>query len=431
MSYAKYDLISASDAENIFGKKLFYRQKIYRFEKANKIKGFLFRGQTLFLGSQILKAVIIDLADKIESRYPGIKDGQFQIAYNDKTKTMTIDGLHGSGITIDTDTENEEDTLYKAGLIVEGYQQDIDSVLDDTTSLVQEQPIQDELLATVLPEELLWVKLTVKEIEDVEVRSMVLVSLSTVAQYVGVESYKFTDWLRNGPYAAHILSIHHKQIHDPGKPGAWKKGVTPGYTSFIPFELLPEVLVAFRNSRLSVGYPARAEQLYQLASNTLRVVGLAVSGNKEEAAVALAEVGEGLGLDVADQIIGVMKQYATREYQVQTQKEFSSKVKQLKGDYAVVTGTLTLGITKKTAGQWRLEGNKQGLPKSKTTSAREVMRRISPGDGVGMTFGERHFIKQPNTDEAIRTGKEGKNFYERLKRVGLLDDVSPKKGLDS
>jgi hypothetical protein len=59
------------------------------------------------------------------------------------------------------------------------------------------------------------------------------------------------------------------------------------------------------------------------------------------------------------------------------------------------------------------------------------MRKISPGDGVGMTFGERHFIKQQDTTEAIRTGKEGKNFYERLKIVGLLDDITPSAELNA
>ena len=50
------------------------------------------------------------------------------------------------------------------------------------------------------------------------------------------------------------------------------------------------------------------------------------------------------------------------------------------------------------------------------------MRQVSPGDGVGMVFGEKHYIKEPKVNEAIKTGKQGKSFYERLKKVGLLEN---------
>ena len=50
-----------------------------------------------------------------------------------------------------------------------------------------------------------------------------------------------------------------------------------------------------------------------------------------------------------------------------------------------------------------------------------VVNGYTSCDGAGMTFGEKHFIKDPNIEEAVSTGKQGKGFYERLKKVGLLD----------
>lgn len=48
-------------------------------------------------------------------------------------------------------------------------------------------------------------------------------------------------------------------------------------------------------------------------------------------------------------------------------------------------------------------------------------RKFSMSDGVGMTFGEKHFTKEPRVSEAVKTGRQGKAFYERLKKVGLLE----------
>lgn len=54
------------------------------------------------------------------------------------------------------------------------------------------------------------------------------------------------------------------------------------------------------------------------------------------------------------------------------------------------------------------------------------MRTLHPEDSVCMTFGEKHYIKDPNVREAVKTGKQGKEFYLRLKHVGLLDDSKKK-----
>jgi hypothetical protein len=161
--------------------------------------------------------------------------------------------------------------------------------------------------------------------------------------------------------------------------------------------------------------------LYSLAKTTLEAVGIAISGDKDKAAEELARVGQGLGLTAADQIIGVFKQYESRDFQVQTTKLFASKVKSLKMNYATTIGTLTLGITSKYPSQWQSLGASRRLPKTITSSGREVMRQLSPGDSVGMAFGEKHFINDPKINEAIVTGKQGKDFYERLKKVGLLN----------
>ena len=50
--------------------------------------------------------------------------------------------------------------------------------------------------------------------------------------------------------------------------------------------------------------------------------------SKEGAAAdILAKVGTSLGLTAADQIIALVRQYETKEFQTQTTKEFVSKVK--------------------------------------------------------------------------------------------------------
>ena len=83
---------------------------------------------------------------------------------------------------------------------------------------------------------------------------------------------------------------------------------------------------------------------------------------------------------------------------------------------------LTLGITEKTAAQWKAFGASRRLPPKTLTSSREVMRAISPSDSVDMAFGEKHYVKEPKIDEAVKTGKQLKESYKRLKEVGLLDD---------
>lgn len=273
-----------------------------------------------------------------------------------------------------------------------------------------------------LPEEIRWVKIMGNSLNGVEVKSSILISLPSIAMFIGVRTDAFVRWISKSFFVSHILSIHHKKIDAPQICGAWKNGVFTGLTAFIPFELLPEVIVSARQGGLTPDFPEKAQLLYELSKSTLKAVGLAISGNKAKASEELALVGKGLGLNVADQIIGIFKQYETRDYQVLTNKEFNSKVKQQGLNYGVVTGTLTLGITNKTVDDWKSLGKQHKLPAKLRTTSREVMRQLAPSDGVGMVFGEKHYIKEPKIGEAVKTGKQGKSFYERLKKVGLLDD---------
>ena len=242
-----------------------------------------------------------------------------------------------------------------------------------------------------------------------------------MAQFLGIRTDQFIEWVSKTTFAQFVLSAHPRQLYDTEISVSWKKGIIKGHVPLIPFELIPEIIVAFRQSGRGIKYPEKAQLLYEIAKSTLEAVGLAISGDKDKAAEELARVGKGLGLTEAEQIIAIFKQYATREYQVQTTKEFQSKVKRLRLDYALTIGNLTLGITGKYPGHWKWLGERKRLPKKVTSSSREVMRKLSPGDGVGMTFGERHFIKDPVLPEAIETGKKGKEFYERLRKVGLLE----------
>jgi len=243
-----------------------------------------------------------------------------------------------------------------------------------------------------------------------------------VAKFIGIRTDNFVKWLGKSTFLNSVLSCHYKYILGTPNGVPWEKGLVTGLTPFIPFEVLPEIIVSFRQSGLTAGFPEKVELLYELSQTTLKAVGLAISGNKAKASEELALVGKGLGLNVADQIIGIFKQYETRDYQVLTNKEFNSKVKHQGLNYGVVTGTLTLGITNKTVDDWKNLGKQYKLPAKLRTTSREVMRQLAPSDGVGMVFGEKHYIKEPKIREAVKTGKQGKSFYERLKKVGLLDD---------
>jgi hypothetical protein len=97
----------------------------------------------------------------------------------------------------------------------------------------------------------------------------------------------------------------------------------------------------------------------------------------------------------------------------------------VRADYAITTGKITLGVTGRTASDWQALGSSKNLPAKYRTTGREVMRQVSPADSVGLTFAESHYIRVPEVKEAIETGKQGKSFYQRLKDVGLLEDVKP------
>jgi len=426
MDNTPHHLMTAIEAEDLFGVKYFYRQRIYRMAESNKITPFQLRGQTCYLGSHILTAFLKDLEQRISSKYPQIDINALRIFYDVATgKRIVIDGLYGRWITINTDKETEEDLLQKIGNIIEFMQEDNKpEVLDVNKNEEAENNDNKQSLAKVLPEDISWIRVDTGTIEGVEIKSYILISLPSVAQFVGIRTDKLIEWVSKTTFAKYVLSAHSKHFHDPQISVPWKKGVVKGFIPLIPFELLPEIIVTFRQSGRTVEYPAKADLLYNIARSTLEAVGLAISGDKEKAAEELARVGRGLGINVADQIIAIFKQYESRDYQVQTNKEFNSKVKEIGGDYAVVTGQMTVGITSRTAGMWKAFGSSRHLPCKLVKSSRDVMRTLSPADGVGMTFGERHFIKDPNVNEAIQTGKQGKDFYQRLKNVGLLDDKS-------
>lgn len=282
--------------------------------------------------------------------------------------------------------------------------------------------ISDILVVKDLPEEIRWVRTDETTILDIEVKSSILISLPSIAGFIGVRTDNFVKWLDKSTFSTRILSCHYKHIESTPNEVPWRKGLISGLTAFIPFELLPEIIVAIRQSDFAPEFPEKVQMLYELSQTTLKAVGLAMSGDKEKASQELALVGKGLGLNIADQIIGIFKQYETRDYQVLTNKEFNSKVKAQGLDYATVTGTLTFGVTQRTVANWKALGKQKKLPSKLRTTGREVMRQVSPGDGVGMVFGEKHYIKEPKVNEAIKTGKQGKSFYERLKKVGLLEN---------
>ncbi len=410
-------IVTPIEAEKLLGSKYFYRQRIYRLADKNKLSKYDFQGKVCFSISDILKIFLKDLELRIAEKFPELEIENLRIFYDTTTeRRVVVDGIFGSGVFANTDLETEEILLDKIRNIVEVERFKV----KDAPSLGEvSNPTSIE---EILPEEVLWIKVDTGIIEGIEVKSFILVSLPSIAQFLGIRPDQFIEWIRNTTFVDYVLSCHYKHIQATEISVPWKKGVVSGYTSMIPFELVPEIIIAFRQSGRAIAYPEKAEMLYNLTKSTLEAVGLAISGNKSKAAEELAKVGLGLGLDVADQVIAIFKQYESRDYQIRTTKEFSSKVKREGQDYKFVTGILTLGITGKYPTQWKKIGKDHKLPARVNRSSREIMREISPSSGVGMTFGERHYIKEANTDEAVSTGKQGKEFYERLKKVGLLDD---------
>lgn len=430
-----HHLYTALEAEDILGKKYFYRQRIYRLAEDKKIISFnRQQAGVVYLGSHIIQTFLKELNLKIQNKFPEINIESIRIFYDTVSgKRIVIDGLFGRSISINTDEENEEDVIQKINGILDWIKADADITqnVESEPEVIAETELDDPIedtkdskaisLTEVLPEEILWVRVDTATIEDVEIKSYILISLPSIAQFIGMKASNFIRWISGTTFSEYVLSAHAKQIQGTQNRVPWKRGVVAGFVSFIPFELLPEVIVAYKQTNAAPPYPEKADMLYKLAEKTLQAVGIAISGDKEKAAEELAKVGLGLGINAADQIIGVFKQYESREFQIKTTKEFQSKVKEQKMDYAATIGTLTLEITGKWPSQWKTFGVSRQLPKTITDSSREVMRKLSPSNGVGMTFGEKHFTKDANVTEAVKTGRQGKDFYERLKKVGLLD----------
>lgn len=433
----KFRLMTAVEAEDELGGKYFYRQKTYRYHEAKKLHAFDYHGKQCFLPKMLIKPYIEDLKKKLDRQFPELTYSE--VFYDDRTRRMVVDGIFGRYVAVNTDQENEEDLLKKIANLKEWFLEqgeslsDVPEVQSDDKKLVTVSSLEEdenELVAmdtlspaAQFPDGIMFVRVDTPSIEGVEVKSLVLISLPSIAKFIGVKSDAFSEWIGVTTFADFILSIHHKQIHSPEISGLWKKGIQKTLTPFLPLELIPELLIAFRQSGRTPAYPARAEQLYQLASDTLEAVGLAISGDKIKAAKELAKVSEGLGISAADQVIEIFKQYESRPFQVDTNRSFRGKVMNEGRDIKVITGEITIGVTGRWPSQWLADGVKHQLPSKKRASGREVMRTISPADSVGITFSESHYLKDSSDmKEVIKTGQQGKDFYSRLKDVGLLDD---------
>jgi len=433
MSQNPFHLMTAVDAEVELGSKYFYRQRTYRYQKSGKLKSFSFRGQQCFLPHKILEVYINELKSKILSTVPELKDAN--VFYDENTKRMVVDGIGGKYIEVKTDLETEEDLITKLHAVREWLiaadqtsTQHTEEVVDVADALegVDNPVTTTETTPSItgaFPKEIKFIRIQAPQVEGVEVKSFILFSLPSVANFIGVETSQFSEWVQRTTIAEFVVSAHPRQIHGPGISGPFKKGFSKGLTPLVPFELIPEMLVAFRQSNVGVNYPARAEQLYMMAKSTLEALGLAISGNEGKAAAELAKVSEGLGISAADQVIEIFKRYESRPFQIKEHRRFSSKVKSVGQDYSTVTGEITFGVTGSLPGAWKARGEYLRLPSKHRTSGREVMRTISPADSVGVTFSESHYIKNStDIDEVVKTGKQGRAFYKRLKDVGLLDD---------
>lgn len=399
------------------------------------MRDFSYRGQQCYLPDRLLQVYINELKAKILTTVPELKDAN--VFFDDETKRMVVDGIFGKYISADTERETEEDLINKLLAVKEWLltePPEVVDVIDEPVSVpgavekAVTKPVNKDVQPGVFPTEIQFVQVQTGEVAGVEVKSYTLLSLPSIARFIGVRTDHLSDWVqRSNTFSDFVVSIHNRKLDGPDISGPYKKGFEKGYTPLLPLELIPELLVAFRQSGRRPAYPGRAEQLYMLAKSTLEAVGLAISGNTDKAAAELAKVSENLGISAADQVIEIFKRYESRPFQIRESKRFHGKVESLGLDHKVVTGEITFGVTGRLPGAWKALGTRHKLPSKQRTSGREVMRTISPADSVGVTFSESHYIKD-HTDitEVIKTGLQGKEFYQRLKDVGLLDDTEKK-----
>lgn len=423
-----FKLMTAVEAEAELGSKYFYRQKTYRYQKSGKLKAFSFRGQQCFLPNRLLEVYLNELKAKILKTVPELKDAN--VFFDDATKRMVVDGIYGKYVFVWTDKETEEDLITKLIAIKEWVltesEPEAEFELEESRAVEKAvtTTVDKQLPSGVFPSEIQFFQVKTGVVEGVKVKSYILISLPSIARFIGARTDHLSDWVqRSKTFSGFIVSIHNSKLDGPDISGPFQKGFAKGATPLLPLELIPELLVAFRQSGRAVGYPARAEQLYMLASTTLEAVGLAISGNENKAAQELAKVSEGLGISAANQVIEIFKRYESRPFQIRESKRFHGKVESLGLDHSIVTGEITVGVTGRLPGAWKALGTAHKLPSKQRTSGREVMRTISPADSVGITFSESHYIKDHSSmPEVIKTGKQGKDFYKRLKDVGLLND---------
>lgn len=422
-----FHLMTAIEAEEELGAKYFYRQRTYRLRDGKKLKAFQFRGQQCFMRSMLLGVYVNELEQKIHDQFPELSN--YRAYYDLESSRMIIDGVFGRYVAVDTARQTEEDLLTKLRNILEWLATDEDA--SETTSATTMQQDVDKPVTTTdnesldvgFPEEIQILRVESSDVEGVPVKSFILISLPSIAQFIGVKSDRFSEWVQQTTFTDFVVSIHPTKRNGPEISGPFRKGFVQGFSPYLPLELIPELLVAFRQSGRKPSYPGRAEQLYNLAKSTLEAVGLAIGGKGDRAAAELARVSEGLGISAADQVIEIFKRYESRPFQVETNLKFRGKVKNEGKNYKLITGSITIGVTGRPASYWMSLGTIRQLPSKQRTSGREVMRTLSPGDSVGVTFSESHYLKDSsNLEEVIKTGKQGKEFYNRLKEVGLLDD---------
>jgi hypothetical protein len=120
-------LYTAQELEERLGRKYFYRQSIYRMAEDRKISSYRVGTVTYFSTQEVVLAVLERLAQRIRNRYHWLNTANLRIRYDEtKEKVITIYGFRNDAkITVDTQTEAEEDLLNKIGKGVTHMPEDI------------------------------------------------------------------------------------------------------------------------------------------------------------------------------------------------------------------------------------------------------------------------------------------------------------------
>ena len=109
-------LLTPTEVENVFGKRYFYRMRLYRWEKEGYLRDFKNGNKKYYYAGDIIKAAEQSLRDKLRG-FLG-KTYNFEINFLIREREITVHGLDPKsnkhwGVFVDTMNKNETSLVLK------------------------------------------------------------------------------------------------------------------------------------------------------------------------------------------------------------------------------------------------------------------------------------------------------------------------------